>query len=77
MATRSPAHNGALGMALDAWRDDLGLSLTDLADRTDIDEKDLHRLLSGHTPVAAGHQSKCLRALADVIEFQTTVAASA
>lgn len=70
----SPALNGALGMALDALRDELGLTIRDLAERTPYDDTALSMTLLGKVPATDGHLPSMARALADVIEYQTLAA---
>lgn len=63
--------NGALGMALDALRDELGLSVDDLALRTPYEGVDLSVTLLGEVPAPVGHLPSMARAMADVIEYQS------
>lgn len=77
MTAGKPVTNGRLGLAVDALRDELGLTMADLADRTTFDEVELYPTLSGEVPAAAGHVAESLRALADVIDFQSKLPASA
>ncbi len=77
MAAGSPAANGAMGKALDCWRDDLDLSVEDLAALTPYDAEDLAVTLSGNVPAPDGHGPAICRALADFMEAQTVMAASA
>jgi hypothetical protein len=71
---KPPALNGALGMALGCLADELNLTVDDLADRTPYDADDLSVTLLGETPIPDGHGPACLRAMADVIEYQTRAA---
>lgn len=73
----SPVMNGALGMALDALRDELGLSVDDLALRTPYEGEALSMTLLGEVPAHADHLPSMARAMADVMEFQSRESASA
>lgn len=63
--------NCAVGITLDALRDELGLSVNDLALRTPYEGADLSVTLLGEVPAPAGHLQAMARAMADVIEYQS------
>lgn len=60
----------ALGQAIDALREVLGLSVPDLADRIQRDRSHLWRVLNGEVTATADIAARCLRELANVVEYQ-------
>ena len=57
--------------AIDALRGELGVSVPDLADRIERDRTHLWRVLHGKASLTADIATRCLRELANVVEYQT------
>lgn len=57
-------------ITIDVLRDELGISVPDLADRIERDRTHLWRILNGQAALTADIFSRSLRELANVIEYR-------
>lgn len=75
-AAAPAAATGNLGIALNIWRLELGLTVAELADLTPHDEHDLAATLTGDVPALAGHGPTMARALNAVMHNSRSFASA-
>lgn len=73
--TTSDDKMGALAFAIDALREDMGLTIPDLADHVDMAGEELWLTVNGYMPLTRALAAALLHAMADI--YDTTGSARA